>query len=53
MKSLTRDTERDRQGMGAYTFVTSEYWFKEEELVDIAATDDDEKRAVAVIVHHE
>ena len=52
-KSITRDTERERQGMGACTFVTSEYWFIEEELVDVAANDDDEKRPVAVITHHE
>ena len=38
--------------MGAYTFVTSEYWFTEEELLDIAAKDDDEKRIVIVIGHH-
>ena len=38
--------------MGIYPLVASEYWLTEEELVDIAANDEDEMRVVVVIGHN-
>ena len=51
LRNLAQDTVCQRHKIDIYPFTPSGHLFTDDELIDIAAGDNDEKRIVAVIGH--